>query len=239
MVAAVNQAYSKFNFVKVQQSTFSFVNSELSSFYFEIVKDRLYAAGPQSMERRSVQTALYYLLHGLTTSIAPVACHLAEEIYQFSRGTDPTTTKGDSLFKQPLFCLPSYSIEPQFVTKWEAARSLRKAAYRQVQLARQEKRVVSAGDSLSKISTSKDCTEMLLKQFGPQSSLEGLTEMLVASEVELSHGTGTESFVVEGKDVEVGIEVEKARNGKCVRCWRHACVAGEELCGRCEGVVGK
>ena len=214
------------------------MNSELSSFYFEIVKDRLYAAGPQSMERRSVQTALHYLHHGLTTSIAPVACHLAEEIYQFSQGTDPTTTKGDSLFKQPLFALPSYAFDPLFVTKWEAARSLRKAVYRQVQLARQEKKVVSAGDSLIKIGTDKDSVQLLSTQFGAQSSHESLTEMLVASEVELVQGTGAESFVVGGKDVAVGIEVEKARNGKCARCWRYAC-QGNELCGRCEGVVGK
>lgn len=78
------QAYESFNFSRLQTLLNKLIPKDLSSFYFEIVKDRLYCDAPQGNRRRSTQTTLYHVLQCLTKSIAPILPHLAEEVAQHS-----------------------------------------------------------------------------------------------------------------------------------------------------------
>ena len=78
------QAYESFNFSRLQTLLNKLIPNDLSAFYFEIIKDRLYCDALLSRARCSTQTALYHVLHCLTRSIAPILPHLAEEVAQHS-----------------------------------------------------------------------------------------------------------------------------------------------------------
>ena len=82
--AEATQAYESLNFSRMQTLLMRLIPTDLSSFYFDIIKDRLYCDSPRSLTRRSTQTVLYHLLQCLTRSVAPVVPHLAEEIAQYS-----------------------------------------------------------------------------------------------------------------------------------------------------------
>ncbi|CAG8576245.1 6913_t:CDS:10, partial [Acaulospora morrowiae] len=94
---AVNSGYEDFAFNKVVQTLNNFSSVTLSAFYFDIVKDRLYADHVESLSRRSVQSVLYHILNMYTRSIAPIVPHLAEEIYENYKIVEPE--KHDSVFK--------------------------------------------------------------------------------------------------------------------------------------------
>ena len=80
--SGATQAYESFNFSRVYHLLLSIVPNDLSSFYFDSIKDRLYCEHPDSATRRSTQTTLHHLLHYFTKSIAPITPHLAEEVAQ-------------------------------------------------------------------------------------------------------------------------------------------------------------
>ena len=93
------QAYESFNFARLQTLLNKLIPKDLSAFYFEIIKDRLYCDAPQGTARRSTQTALYHILQCLTKSIAPILPHLAEEVAQHS------STFVDGKLAMSLYCL--------------------------------------------------------------------------------------------------------------------------------------
>ena len=93
------RAYETFNFSRLQSLLMRLVPIDLSSFYFDIIKDRLYCDSPRSLTRSSTQSVLYLLLQCLTKSIAPVVPHLAEEVAQHF-----------TAFESGKFCLPYWVI---------------------------------------------------------------------------------------------------------------------------------
>ncbi|KAI8048001.1 hypothetical protein BDF22DRAFT_736573, partial [Syncephalis plumigaleata] len=80
----ISNVYGVFSFNKVIQELNRFINSQLSAFYFESIKERLYVDDKLSLARRSAQTAVYHIIEVCTRALAPITCHLAEEIQLFS-----------------------------------------------------------------------------------------------------------------------------------------------------------
>jgi len=77
----ISSSYDSFNFTKVYQLIVNFVNNDTSSFYFELAKDRLYCEHPESRLRKSAQTTLFLIYDVLVKAVAPILCHLAEEVH--------------------------------------------------------------------------------------------------------------------------------------------------------------
>lgn len=78
----VEDAYDSYRFYQANQAIVQFTNVDLSSFYLDIAKDRLYISSKNDLRRRSCQTVLYYLLEQLTVMMAPIVPHLAEDVWQ-------------------------------------------------------------------------------------------------------------------------------------------------------------
>ena len=78
----VYEAYDEFSFHKVYRALYDFTTIELSAFYFDIIKDRLYTSPPDSPERRAAQSVIYRLLDALVRALAPVLCFTGEEVWQ-------------------------------------------------------------------------------------------------------------------------------------------------------------
>lgn len=137
----------------------NFTTNDLSAFYFDVIKDRLYNDQPNSPSRRSAQTVLYHILRAYTSSFAPFACHTAEEIYENYKAMTPHPES--SVFKQGWFSLVSYredisgtrnnaliihieSQEPQWHNaeleiKWSVLKQLKAQVNQVLELARQDK----------------------------------------------------------------------------------------------------
>ena len=82
VVNEVEQAYDSYQFFRVVQSLIVFCNIEVSAFYLDLAKDRLYISNKQDFRRKSCQTVIYYLLEQLTTMLAPIVPHMAEDLWQ-------------------------------------------------------------------------------------------------------------------------------------------------------------
>ena len=213
--------YENFSFYKVCQKIFNFCNLDLSSFYLDILKDRLYTYAKNSKERRSAQTALYYILERIVKLIAPILSFTAEEVlFSFPLGDKKKESIYLYEFNENLY--PSYRNE-EILKKWEHILSLREKVLKEIERKREEKII---GSSLETEVTLffededykfyKNCEEILREAF-------------IVSKVEVKRG----KFL---------IQVNKAKGEKCLRCWNYKEDVGKDkeyphLCSRCILIV--
>ncbi|HYB98457.1 MAG TPA: isoleucine--tRNA ligase [Candidatus Limnocylindrales bacterium] len=226
-VTRCRRAYDEYQFHIVFHALNNFCSVDLSALYFDIVKDRLYCSGKDSVERRSSQTAMHAILLALVRVIAPVLCFTADEVWraiapaQKPSGGDPTS----------VFLSDFPSVDPAWHDEARASRWARIWEIRAVvtKALEEQRRAGILGQSLEArvqlASSGRDAE--LLTELGEKA----LCELLIVSQVELVHGVG---------DIEVA--VERARGGKCGRCWKFSESVGThgdhpELCDRCHGVV--
>ncbi|KAJ2202181.1 isoleucine-tRNA ligase [Coemansia sp. RSA 520] len=123
----------------------NFTNADLSAFYFDISKDCLYVGAADDLQRRSTQTALFHILVDYTTALAPVACHLAEEVWEFFGPTRRALGKTtDSVFQESWDQTRSEWNNPELAADWTALRKLRSVANRSIEAARTARHIGSS-----------------------------------------------------------------------------------------------
>ncbi|KAI8057034.1 hypothetical protein BDF22DRAFT_731580 [Syncephalis plumigaleata] len=133
----ISNTYQVFLFNKVIQELNRFTNAQLSAFYFQSIKERLYADDKLSLARRSAQTAVYYIIEVYTRALAPITCHLAEEIQLFSSST--WSTPFDSVFQSGWMSLDGRWHNTALEQDWTVLRHLRSQYYQLVEKVRQAK----------------------------------------------------------------------------------------------------
>lgn len=230
----IGQYYDAFEFHKVFRALYSFCTVELSSFYLDVSKDRLYTYAPNSKERRSCQTSIYEIIMVLAKSLAPIAPFTADEIWQKVRRDDPEISVHASLWPEARQGYVDKSLEE----KWEKIFILRPYIMKAIE----EKRAKAViGDSMeaSVVLYIKDANKYrFLHEFAKE-----LAGVFVLSDLKLEDVT----VVPQGKDglLEIeglGIYVDKAAGVKCERCWTYSRDVGSDpahptLCGRCSKVL--
>jgi len=117
----VTEAYESFQFFKFFQTVQNFCVVDLSNFYLDIAKDRLYISAPNASRRRSCQTILQIALENLAKAIAPVLCHLAEDIWQFLPYEKPCK----SVFQSGWVTLKPEWVQDGLALQWQGFRELR------------------------------------------------------------------------------------------------------------------
>ncbi len=212
----VRQAYDEFEFHIVYHSIYSYCVNDLSAFYLDIVKDRLYCDARSSLSRLSAQTVMHRMLLTLVKLMAPVLSFTAEDIYM-------RVGKG-SVFGQVLPQRLDISAEDPLLVKWAKIEEIRREAYKKIEELRAAKTISQTLEAEVTITADPE-TYLLLK--GMDSILASV--MLVAG-----------VKVMEGKDLL--ISVSRTANGKCERCWRYMPDIGSvsehpAICGRCAEAV--
>ncbi len=214
----VKEHYDKFLFYRVYQSVYDFCNITLSSFYLDILKDRLYTFSPKSKERRSAQTVLWYMLNLLIKSIAPVLSFTAEEAYFYFKPRG----ESNSLYSVFLSEWPDYSSfrDEELEKRWENIFELRDNVLKALEEKRGEGVIGSSLEAKVEIGV----PERLFNLYRPYN--EVLKEVFIVSEVLLS------------KSEKLSINIKKASGEKCPRCWNYFQDTAKEgefkgLCGRC------
>ena len=218
-------AYDKFDFHIVYSTMRDFCTIDLSNFYLDILKDRLYVEKADSESRRAAQTVIYNILRTMTLYLAPVISFTAEEIW----GYMPRSEKDDaeSVFFNKLPEKSGVSADEEFMEKWEKIDELRDIVNKALEEARGQKLIGKSLEAKVTLNCGRDWYEFA------KSVENDLVAAFIVSAVSV------EKSEFDGVDV----KVEVAPGEKCERCWTHSdtvgkCAEHPTLCARCAGIVG-
>lgn len=231
LIDKVLQAYERYEFHYVYQAIHHFCAVEMSAFYLDIAKDRLYASGPDEGKRKAAQTVLYETLTAITKLIAPVLPHTADEIWRLIPGGSELSVQ---LADMPEADASLY--DEAFEARWEKLIGVRDEVNKALEEARNKKLI---GNSLgAKVELYPDTdTHKLLAGFAD------LDQLFIVSAAVL-HGSAEEA-PADAVDLQgLKVLVAQAEGGKCERCWIVTPQVGTvekhpALCVRCAEVVDK
>jgi len=230
----IDQAYEDYQFMQVYQKINNYCALELSAIYLNVLKDRLYTTGRDSLVRRSAQTAMYHILESLVRWIAPVLSYTAEEIWQLMPGE-----RVDSVFMSEwydgLFELDDGLYDKAF---WEDTRGLINSVNEAIEIMRGDKVIRGSLEATVHIQPRSPEQRDFLSKWGDE-----LRYILIVSEA-IVESDQIDPPVSKYETPEYFIWVNKNGDPKCVRCWHQRADVGQseehpELCGRCiENVTG-
>lgn len=231
----MQRAYADFELHKIFHGLHNYCVNDLSAFYFDILKDRLYADARAGHARRSAQTALVLLLRMLLRDLAPVLSFTAEEIFGFV----PAALREDAptvFALQPINCGPMLLGE-NVLADWSALLAARGAVTRAMEPARQAGMI---GHSLDAALTLWVSPEL----YGSIKRLDtDLRAFFIVSRVDVRPLSDAPAKALRDDEVpQLALEVDRASSGKCERCWIHCDELGSDadwptLCPRCAAVV--
>ncbi|MCD8345674.1 MAG: isoleucine--tRNA ligase [Oscillospiraceae bacterium] len=232
LITKVDEAYNAFDFHIVVHSIHNFCVVDMSNFYLDIIKDRLYCEAVDSKVRRSAQTAMYMILSALARLIAPILSFTADEIWSYMKHS--ASENPESVFLNDMPKASGLTFSDDFKSKWEYIYNLRVDAKKALELKRAEKVIgssleasvtITAGDSYDKLEAVKEL----------------LPAVLIVSKVEIEKD-GAPEFT--GDTTGLGFTVKKAEGEKCERCWIYSDEVGcshdhPTLCKRCAETVSQ
>ncbi len=240
----VTDAFEKFQFFRFFQTVQNFCVVDLSNFYLDIAKDRLYISHPDALRRRSCQTVLKVALENLAKAIAPVLCHMAEDIWQFL----PYKTPYKSVFQSGWVEMEKQWERPELTASWGKLRLIRGEVNQVMEQARKEKAIGSSLDAKVLLYVSDQDLKKQLEAFNPNDSLAGnqvdeLRYLVLASQVELVDSVeAIQKAEYQSESELVSVGVIKADGQKCDRCWNYSTKVGEfkddpTICERCNAAL--
>lgn len=234
----MTEAYEAYNFNGAMQALQNFNSNALSSFYFDVVKDRLYNDTEDAITRRTAQTVLAAIVNAYTLTLAPVACHTAEEIYEQYKGL--TDQPQSSVFKERWPKTNSQWNNPTVKEEYDLLRSVKGEVNQALELARQDKTIRSSQEAVINVYCAKPTSETaaILQKYETELASLFLTsdaQISVKEAATISKGYQRECTVVNGDNIVV--TAKPAVLHKCPRCWNYHSEKDNTLCGRCASVL--
>ena len=237
VASKIVQDYGKYEYGSISQALTQFATVELSSFYNDISKDRLYTFAPRSRERRSAQTALYIMADGLTRLVAPILSFTADELWRFLPGKPGTRDESVHMALFPTLAYLADLDDPSLVMRWNVLLALRERVLAEIEPLRKNKEIGSSLQAKVVISaTTKDLP--LLEQYANQ-----LPMLFIVSEVDVRPAPVDVEAHAETKALP-RVTIEHATGVKCERCWRYVRTVSSEpvtagLCERCQEALAE
>ncbi|MGN1416491.1 MAG: isoleucine--tRNA ligase [Oscillospiraceae bacterium] len=234
LIDKVKAGYDAFDYHAVVSSIHNFCVTEMSNFYLDIIKDRLYCCGEKSKERRAAQTAMYRILSAVARLIAPVLSFTAEEIWKFMPHTAQDDT--ESIFMNDMPEKLDLAVTPEFTAKWDTIYKLRAEATKALEVKRADKFIGASLEAKVTLHTADE------KLFNEIDALKGeLPAVFIVSAVDVVNN-GEGEFKSENFDGKLSLSVERASGEKCERCWMYSETVGRNaihptLCARCAAEV--
>ena len=238
LIEKVESAYYDYEFHVVSHAINDFCVVELSSFYLDIIKDRLYCEQRDSLKRRSAQTALYLILDSMTKMFAPILAFTCDEIWAAMphRDSDDGRNVVLNCMNKPF---TEYALSDEALARWDALISVRDDVNGVLEAARGSKRIGKSLEAAVTLHVGKDAKEQV-------DSISGmnLAELFIVSKCLITEDGELPAEAVTGQGVKnpgLSVAVVEAPGTKCPRCWMHSEQADPEtgLCPRCAAVVAK
>lgn len=231
LVRKMRDAYNEYLFHEVYHSVYNFCVVDLSSFYLDILKDRIYTFKSSSVERRSGQTAFYIILETLTKLIAPVLSFTAEEVWQ----AIPAKNKVRSVFLSSFPDEEEQYMDEKSEKNWESLEKIREEVLKALEIKRREKFIGSSLEAKIEIDANGEI-KVLLEKY-----LNFLPSLFIVSQVSMVDGIKDAVYLSEDLPG-LRINVKRAEGRKCERCWNYSPTVGEDpkhptICSRCVSVL--
>ena len=223
LTATMRDAYDHYDFSRAYHALYNFCVIDMSNFYMDVIKDRLYCADDHA--RRCAQTALYRILVDFTKLLAPILCFTSQEIWSYIPKLDGM--KDYVVFEQ----MPEAkaAADEAFEAKWDRIMAIRDDVKKVLEQARADKVIGSALEAGLTLYCSKEVYDFL-----NAIPMDELADLFIVSHVDLVEGEGGVKGLVEG----LGVSAAHAAGNKCLRCWKYETTVGEDgLCPRCAKVL--
>ncbi|MBW2298503.1 MAG: isoleucine--tRNA ligase, partial [Deltaproteobacteria bacterium] len=235
LVEKALKAYETYEFHVIYHALYNYCTLDLSAFYLDILKDRLYTSPPVSTARRSAQTVLYITLDTMTRLMAPILSFTAEELWKHMPDFEGKT---DSIHLASLPAVNDDLKNPDLAEQWGLLLDVRSEVTKALEEARNRKMIGHPLDAAVSVSV----TAEMYARLAPYAN--DLHFIFIVSQADLQQEAAFEdayqSDIVEG----LSIKVAPAVGEKCERCWMHEPTVGSvgshpTLCERCSGVMGE
>jgi isoleucyl-tRNA synthetase len=224
--------YEEFAFHKIYQRVSNFCTVDLSAFYFDVLKDRLYISAPKSQARRSAQTAIWRIGEALVRLLAPIMSFTAEEVWNY---LPANSQRAESVhlahFPAAADILPANMPErdENELREWQTLRSVRDEVLKALEEARNSKMIGTSLEAQVGLSAAEPVYSVLARHAGE------LRYLFIVSAVKLTQAAGNGTGSVQ-------VQVKKADGLKCERCWNYSTHVGEDkayptVCERCSAVL--
>ena len=218
LIKDCTKAFDEYDFNKAYQAINTFCVVDMSNFYLDIIKDRLYTSKKESTKRRAAQTAMYNILSGLVRIIAPMTVYTAEEIWKYMPHKNGENTESIMLEYWPK--VNEKYENKELEEKWNKIIAIKEDASKALEMARAEKVIGHSLNAKVTINADKENYNFL------KDKEELLQEVFIVSAVEVKEAN------------ELKIDVTPAEGEKCERCWMYSTTVGEDkenptICHRC------
>lgn len=215
----VKESYDKYEFHIVYHSIHNFCVVDMSNFYLDVLKNRLYLEKPDSIQRRAAQTAIYIILNAMTRMIAPILAYTSDEIWKFMPHS--ASDNADHIIYNEMPAPVVVDADEAFMAFWDKIHELRDEVKKSLEPLIKEKTIKGSLEAKVTLSAGGEKLEFL-KKAEPE-----LTDAFIVSAIEIINNNG-----------ELEISVEKAEGEKCERCWTISKTVGQSaehptICAHC------
>lgn len=232
LIDKVNAAYEAFDYHIVFHAIHNFCVIDMSNFYLDILKDRLYCEAVDSVSRRAAQTTIYRILSAISRLIAPIMSFTADEIWSYIPHSKDDNS--ESIFLNDMPVKSNITVSDEFITKWELIAKIREDAKKALEIKRAEKVIGASLEADLHIYVDDD-------KFDAVSAIaDELPALLIVSRAEVLKGS--ENGEYRGDAEGISFTVDKASGNKCERCWSYSDSVGKfedhpTLCERCRNTI--
>lgn len=219
LIDKVKEAYDKYEFHIVYHAIHNFCVVDMSNFYLDVLKDRLYTEKSNSKARRAAQTSIYIILNAMTRMIAPILAYTSDEIWKYMPHS--SSEKAEHVIYNEMPEKVDITIDDDFMAFWDEIHELRDDVKKSLETFIKDKTIKSSLEAKVTLAASGDKLAFLKK------AENELATAFIVSEVEIVENSS-----------ELEIKIEKAEGEKCERCWVISKTVGENsdhptLCSRC------
>lgn len=219
LIDKVKEAYDKYEFHIVYHAIHNFCVVDMSNFYLDVLKDRLYTEKADSKARRAAQTSIYIILNAMTRMIAPILAYTSDEIWKYMPHS--SNEKAEHVIYNEMPEMVDISIDDDFMAFWDEIHELRDDVKKSLETFIKDKTIKSSLEAKVTLGASGDKLAFLNK------AENELATAFIVSEVEIVDNSS-----------ELEIRIDKAEGEKCERCWVISKTVGENsehptLCSRC------
>ncbi len=230
LLTSVRASYDKYEYHTIFHAVHNFCVIDMSNFYLDVLKDRLYVEKADSKTRRAAQTTIYKILDALCLLITPILAFTADEIWKAMPHDASRNPESPLLNDIP----EAKGVEAAFAAKWDRIHDMRNDVNKALEEARNAKVIGKSLEAKVKLFAGGELLAFL------QENVDNLPAAFIVSQVELAQGEGDYKGEVDG----LSISIEKAQGEKCARCWSYSESVGihaahPEICDRCAKILGE
>ena len=237
LIRQCNEWYKEFEFHRVYHAIQDFCTVDLSAFYFDVLKDRLYTFAPNNRGRRSAQTAVYHILRALVRLIAPILVFTSEEVWKYlPRGASAQPSVHMASFPSPEPFEKAF--DDACAKEWDRLLTVREEVLKALEPLRAAKTISAGLEARVTLAAQSELAKVLRKHAA------SLPAFFIVSQVEIAADHADIGKPAAGADDELRIHVERAHGKKCTRCWNYSTHVREsedypDFCERCVAAMNE